>query len=96
MIGTVAHLWFALSNDIISMFAARIVAGLSAANIGVIQALLPIIQAGERARMMGFLGAALARFVLGPALGGLLGGIGSGPVHQSFLIAALFPLSRFA
>ena len=34
IIGTAAHLWFALSNDIISMFAARIIAGLSAGNIG--------------------------------------------------------------
>ena len=93
VIGTAAHLWFALSDEIISMFAARIIAGLSAGNIGVIQAIIADnSRPEERARIMGFLGAAIGSgFVLGPALGGLLGGIGSGPVHQTpFLIAALF------
>ncbi|MBL6604514.1 MAG: MFS transporter [Alphaproteobacteria bacterium] len=92
-IGTAAHLWFALSNDIISMFAARIIAGLSAGNIGVIQAIIADNSKPEaRARIMGFLGAAIGSgFVLGPAIGGLLGGLGSGPVHQvPFLVAALF------
>ena len=65
MIGTAAHLWFALSNDIISMFAARIIAGLSAGNIGVTQRLLPIIPVRRNARIMGFLGAAIGSgFVL--------------------------------
>ena len=93
IIGTAAHLWFALSNDIISMFAARIIAGLSAGNIGVIQAIIADnSKPDERARIMGFLGAAIGSgFVLGPAIGGLLGGLGSGPVHQvPFLVAALF------
>ena len=35
-VGTVAHLWFAVSNDIMQMFAARTIAGLAAGNIGVI------------------------------------------------------------
>ena len=41
---------------------------------------------------MGFLGAAIGSgFVLGPAIGGLLGGRGNGPVHQvPFLVAAFF------
>ena len=39
-VGTVAHFWFALTNDITQMFAARIVAGLAAGNIGVIQAII--------------------------------------------------------
>ena len=93
IIGTAAHLWFALSNDIISMFSARIIAGLSAGNIGVIQAIIADnSKPDERARIMGFLGAAIGSgFVLGPAIGGLLGGLGSGPVHQvPFLVAALF------
>ena len=93
IIGTAAHLWFALSNDIISMFAARIIAGLSAGNIGVIHAIIADnSKPDERARIMGFLGAAIGSgFVLGPAIGGLLGGLGSGPVHQvPFLVAALF------
>jgi MFS family permease len=93
IIGTAAQLWFALSNDIISMFTARIIAGLSAGNIGVIQAIIADnSKPDERARIMGFLGAAIGSgFVLGPAIGGLLGGLGSGPVHQvPFLVAALF------
>lgn len=93
IIGTAAHLWFALSNDILSMFAARIIAGLSAGNIGVVQAIIADNSKPEaRARIMGFLGAAIGSgFVLGPAIGGLLGGLGDGPVHQvPFLVAALF------
>ena len=93
IIGTAAHLWFALSNDILSMFVARIIAGLSAGNIGVIQAIIADNSKPEaRARIMGFLGAAIGSgFVLGPAIGGLLGGLGDGPVHQvPFLVAALF------
>ena len=98
IIGTAAHLWFALSNDIISMFVARIIAGLSAGNIGVIQAIIADnSKPDERARIMGFLGAAIGSgFVLGPAIGGLLGGLGSGPVHQvPFLVAALFSFIAF-
>ena len=97
-VGTVAHLWFALTNDITQMFAARIVAGLAAGNIGVTQAIIADKTSPEdRARTMGLLGAAIGSgFVLGPALGGVLGGIGSGPVHQvPFLIAGLFSALSF-
>ena len=97
-VGTVAHLWFALTNDIIHMFSARIVAGLAAGNIGVIQAIIADrTSPDERAKTMGLLGAAIGSgFVLGPALGGVLGGIGSGPVHQiPFLIAGLFSALSF-
>jgi len=92
-VGTVAHLWFALNNDIMQMFAARTIAGLAAGNVGVIQLIIADrIPPQDRARTMGFLVAAIgAGFVLGPTLGGLLNGIGSGPVHQTlFLIAAAF------
>ena len=37
MVGTAANLWFALSSDIVSMFAARLIAGFAAGNTGVIQ-----------------------------------------------------------
>ena len=97
-VGTVAHLWFAFSNDIMQMFAARLIAGLAAGNIGVIQAIIADqTSPRERATRMGFLGAAIgAGFVIGPALGGILGGIGSGPVHQTpFLIAAAFSVLSF-
>lgn len=97
-VGTAAHLWFAMTNDIEQMFAARIVAGLAAGNIGVIQAIIADrTNPEDRARTMGFLGAAIGSgFVLGPALGGVLGGIGSGPVHQvPFLLAGLFSALSF-
>lgn len=97
-IGTVAHLWFALTNDIVHMFAARLVAGFAAGNIGVIQAVIADRTSPEdRAKTMGLLGAAIGSgFVLGPALGGVLGGIGTGPVHQvPFLIAGLFSALSF-
>ena len=38
-ISAVSHLWFAMSGDILTMFAARIISGLAAGNVGVIQAL---------------------------------------------------------
>ena len=100
MIGTAAHLWFALSNDIISMFAARIIAGLSAGNIGVIQRLLSIIPKPEqRARIMGFSrGGDWLRFCAGPCSGRLAGrnrlrARASNPLFDGPLY---FPLSRFA
>ena len=39
-VGTVAHLWFAVSNDMMQMFAARTIAGLAAGNMGVIQSII--------------------------------------------------------
>ena len=57
MVNVLAHIWFALSTDIVEMFAARILAGLAAGNTGVIQAMIADrVNPGERARYMGFLG----------------------------------------
>ena len=92
-INALAHLWFAFSDDILQMFAARILAGLAAGNTGVIQAIIADrVGSADRARYMGLFGAAIGTgFVAGPALGGLLSGIGSGPLHQApFLLAAGF------
>ena len=46
----------------------------------------------DRARMMGLMGECIgADFVLAPALGGLLAGLGSGPAHQMpLLVAGIF------
>ena len=88
-----AHIWFALSEDIVQLFLARILAGFAAGNIGVIQAIITDSTAPEkRAKIMGMLGASIgAGFVLGPAFGGVLSALGSGPVHQMpFLVAACF------
>ena len=98
-INAMAHLWFAFSDDIIQMFAARILAGLAAGNTGVIQAIIADrVASHERARHMGLFGAAIGTgFVAGPALGGLLSGVGSGPLHQApFLLAAGFSFLALA
>ncbi len=98
-VNALAHLWFAFSDDIIQMFAARILAGLAAGNPGVIQAIIADkVASHERARYMGLFGAAIGSgFVAGPALGGLLSGVGSGPLHQApFLLAAGFSLLALA
>lgn len=95
LVNVLAHIWFAMSSDIIQMFAARILAGLAAGNTGVIQAwIADRVKAEERARYMGLFGAAIGTgFVAGPALGGLFSGVGSGPPHQApFLLAAGFGL----
>ena len=93
LMNVLAHIWFALSTDIVQMFAARILAGLAAGNTGVIQAMIADrVNPGERARYMGLFGAAIGTgFVAGPALGGLFSGLGEGPLHQApFLLAAGF------
>lgn len=94
-VGTVAHFTFAFSEHIALLFIARIIAGLAAGNIGVIQALIADNTAPEeRAKYMGFMGASIgAGFVFGPALGGLLSGVGGGPLHQApFAIAGTFTI----
>ena len=94
-ISAAAHLWFAQSTDILSMFASRIIAGFASGNTGVVQAMIADRTTDEeRAQYMGLLGAAIGvGFVAGPALGGLLSHIGSGPLHQApFLLAAGFSL----
>ncbi len=93
LVNVLAHIWFALSTDIVQMFAARILAGLAAGNTGVIQAMIADgVNPRERARYMGLFGAAIGTgFVAGPALGGLFSGLGEGPLHQApFLLAAGF------
>lgn len=97
-IGTVAHLVFAFSEHIAILFLSRIIAGLAAGNLGVVQALIADnTSPEERAKYMGFMGASIgAGFVFGPALGGLLSGVGGGPLHQApFAIAGLFTLFAF-
>ena len=93
LVGIGANLWFALSADIVSMFAARLIAGFAAGNTGVIQAMIADRSPpNKRAEYMGLLGAAIGvGFVAGPALGGLLAEVGGGPVHRTpFLLAAGF------
>lgn len=87
---TIAHLIFALTTDLTTMFVARIMAGFGAGNISVIQAIVTDnTSAEDRAKWMGFIGAFIGfGFVAGPAMGGLLSGYG-GAVHTApFLLAS--------
>ena len=95
-VSAVAHLWFAYSTDITSMFAARIISGLASGNIGVIQAMIADRTTPERrAQFMGLLGAAIGvGFVAGPAIGGLLSEFGGGPPFRApFVLAAVMSLA---
>lgn len=97
LISAIGHLIFALTTDITIMFIARIIAGLAAGNIGVIQAIITDSTAPEdRASWMGRLGAFIGLgFVAGPALGGLLSGLG-GAVHTApFVLAAILAFIGF-
>ena len=96
-ISACGHIGFALTTDLTVMFVARVVAGLAAGNIGVIQAIITDSTSPEdRAKWMGKLGAFIGLgFVAGPALGGLLSGYG-GAVHTApFLLAAALGMLGF-
>lgn len=88
-----AHFWFAMSDQLWQLFAARILAGIGAGNTGVIQAMITDRTSVEkRAQYMGLLGAAIGvGFVAGPALGGFLSSVGDGPMYRApFLLASGF------
>lgn len=72
------YLVMALAPGIALLFAARAFAGLTAANITVANAYIAdITPAPERARRFGLVGAAFGLgFIVGPAIGGLLGSYG--------------------
>jgi len=82
----VALLSLGLAGSLAAIFAARILAGGFAANIGVASAYIAdVTSEQERTRWMGMLGASFGvGFVLGPALGGLLAPFG----HAVPLLAA--------
>ena len=73
LVGTVAgYMLMGLANTVLMLFVARLIDGISGANIGAAQAYLADISTPEnRAKAMGLLGAAFGLgFVFGPALGG--------------------------
>jgi len=86
----IGYLLFAAANSVAMLFASRLLAGIAAANISVAQAYLAdITPPSERAGAMGLVGAAFGvGFVLGPALGGLLGRLGGS--HAVGFGAAMF------
>ncbi len=73
LMGTVAgYLLMGMAHTVLMLFVARLIDGISGANIGAAQAYLADISTPEnRAKAMGLLGAAFGLgFVFGPALGG--------------------------
>ncbi len=82
-----SYLLFGLAGSLAVLFAARALAGLMGANIGVAQAYVAdITPPEERARGMGMIGAAFGLgFILGPVIGGLLAPVGP---EVPFLAAA--------
>lgn len=73
-----SYLLFALADSMVLFAAARIVAGLCAANVATAQAYVADVTTdADRARGMGMLGAAFGLgFVVGPVFGGILGAWG--------------------
>lgn len=74
----IAYLWFALANSLITLFLARALAGAMSYSIVIAQAYVGDITTPEnRSKGMGILGAALGLgLTLGPALSGILVGLG--------------------
>ncbi|MEX2571125.1 MAG: MFS transporter [Gemmatimonadota bacterium] len=73
-----SYLFFGLAGTLGGLFAARILAGVMGANIGVAQAYVAdVTNERERARGMGMIGAAFGLgFIFGPVIGGLLSQFG--------------------
>ena len=81
----------ALAGTLPLLLVARFVGGLGASNIGSAQAVVADVTAPkDRARGMGMVGAAIGLgFVVGPALGGILAGLGATVPFWAALVVAL-------
>ena len=77
-VSAVGYLLFGLAGSLPLLFFARMLSGFGTANIGTAQAIIADCTSPEtRARGMGLIGAAFGLgFILGPALGGVLGQFG--------------------
>lgn len=86
---SVDYLMMALAPSIAWLFAGRLIAGIASATYATANAVISdVIAANERARHFGLLGAAWGiGFILGPAIGGLLGAFG--PRVPFYVAAAL-------
>ncbi len=75
----VSHTWFAFAGSYLTLFLARMFAGLFGASISTAMAYIAdVTKPEERSKGMGMIGAAFGLgFLLGPFLGGILGEIGS-------------------
>ena len=75
--GVAGYVLFGFAQSLPMLFAARMLAGFGAANIGAVQSIVADTTSGaDRAKGMGLIGAAFGLgFTIGPALGGALGQI---------------------
>lgn len=89
------HALTALSPSIVWLFAGRLVAGMFGASFATANAYIAdVTPPEERGKAFGMLGAAFGvGFILGPALGGLLGDLGH---RVPFFVAAGLSLANFA
>ena len=99
--GTAVSLaWLGLAGSLPALFAARILAGAFAANVGVASAYITdVTEDEERTRWMGMLGASFGiGFLLGPAIGGVLAPYGYAVpmLFAAGLAAVNFVLALFA
>lgn len=96
----VSYLFFAFAHSLAGLFASRLLAGISGANIATAQAIIAdVTPAEERARGMGLIGMAFGLgFIFGPALGGLAVHLGeSAPgLFATGLSASAFLWALFA
>jgi DHA1 family tetracycline resistance protein-like MFS transporter len=88
------YLLMAAAPGLAWLFAGRLLAGVTAASLGTANAYIADVTPPEkRAAAFGFVGATFGiGFVIGPALGGLLG---SFDVHLPFVVAACLSLANF-
>lgn len=86
-LSVVGYVWLGLAGDVVSIFLARIVAGVSAGKIAVTQAIVADVTTPERrARGMGMIGAAFGiGMIAGPIAGALLVG---DPARPNFALPA--------
>ena len=80
----ISYLWFGFSNSFGMLLAARALAGIMGSSIVVAQAYIAdVTEPEDRAKYLGIIGAAFGMgFILGPAIGGILGG--SDPQNPNF------------
>ena len=88
-VSAVGHLIFGLAQTLGTLFAARMLAGFGNANLGTAQAIISdVTKPEDRAKGMGLIGAAFGLgFIIGPAIGGVLGQYS--PVLPAFFAAFL-------
>ncbi|MEY4631568.1 MAG: hypothetical protein RIQ81_1688 [Pseudomonadota bacterium] len=88
-VSAVGHLIFGLGQNLATLFAARMLAGFGNANLGTAQAIISdVTRPEDRAKGMGLIGAAFGLgFIIGPAIGGILGQYS--PVWPAYFSAIL-------